>query len=501
MDRIGAYIIEETISENGPSSVYIARHAKLGRKTFLKVYSGEDKTIIDRFEREAKIVADLNSASIVQIYDFGEADGKFFISMEYVPGQNLAQFLETNTPEPNQIIDIAYQITRAVTVLHQKGYIHRDLKPENILISQSGKIRLTDFGITLHESLNRVTSTGALLGTPLYMSPEQINNVKLTASSDVFALGIIFYQLATKIHPFDAPQYGQVFSNILTQNPEPVVHKKPDLPQWFGQLIEQALQKEVHKRPKDAGQLLTLFQKHHTFNEKAETQPQASQSFVAKLFLSIFIFILIAGTGYYFYQKTPKIMPNPVAKTDSTRISTKADITQKADSASHQPQHQVVKEPSEEKTTQPVHTPPSQEPTLLLVQTYPWCNVYLNYSLLDKTPMQKPLSVQPGKYLLGLQNPGYPSYSDSIAIRPHRLNEITINLDSVFTRLEIHVVPWGKIYIDGKYVGTSPLQRPLFITKETHQVEVKNRYYHTWMDSINATNDSSLQLAVVLKEK
>ncbi len=501
MERIGAYIIEETISVNGPSSVYIARHAKLGRKTFLKVYSGEDKTIIDRFEREAKIVADLNSASIVQIYDFGEADGKFFISMEYVSGRNLAQFLENGLPEPDQIVDIAYQIARAVALLHQKGYIHRDLKPENILISDSGRIRLTDFGITLHESLNRVTSTGALLGTPLYMSPEQINNMELTPSSDVFALGIIFYQLATGIHPFDAPQYGQVFSNILTQHPEPLLQKNPNIPEWFDHLVEQALQKEVSKRPEDAGKLLSAFRAHLDIEDKSFAQPPAKTSGIKTLGWILFLVISIAGSWYYFSKTVPEPIPNPVTHPDSTSAASKVDTSQRNDSSSSVVPQKPVQKPSTEQGIKAAGTPVSDAPTLLLVKTYPWCKVYLNYSLLDKTPMQKAVAVQPGNYLLGLQNPGYPSYSDSIKIRPHRLNEVTVNLDSAFTRLEIQVVPWGKIYIDGKYVGTSPLQQPLFITKETHWVEIKNNYYKAWSDSIDATNGSSLQLAVVLKEK
>ncbi len=502
MERIGAYLIEEAISVNGPSSVYIARHAKLGRKTFLKVYSGEDKTVIDRFEREAKIVADLNSTSIVQIYDFGEADGKFFISMEYVPGQNLAQFLENGIPEPGQIIDITYQITRAVAILHQKGYIHRDLKPENILISESGQIRLTDFGITLHESLNRVTSTGALLGTPLYMSPEQINNVELTPSSDVFALGIIFYQLATGIHPFDAPQYGQVFSNILTQSPEPIRQKNANLPEWFEQLVEQALQKEAGKRPEDAGKLLSIFQKYHNIEEELPlAQPSAKGSKAKTIIPVLFLIILIVGGWYYFSKTVPEPIPNPATVADTTHDTTKVDTSQTIDTDSSVSPQAPVKKPSTEYPDKPVSTPASDAPTLLLVKTYPWCKVYLNYSLLDKTPMQKAVTVQPGNYLLGLQNPGYPSYSDSIEIRPHRLNEVTVNLDSAFTRLEIQVVPWGKIYIDGKYVGTSPLQQPLFITKEPHWIEVKNSYYKIWSDSIDATSGPSLQLAVVLKEK
>jgi len=502
MERIGAYIIEETISVNGPSSVYLARHAKLGRKTFLKVYSGEDKTVIERFEREAKIVADLNSASIVQIYDFGEADGKFFISMEYVHGQNLAQFLKNGIPEKDQIIDIAHQIARAVAVLHKKGYIHRDLKPENILISESGRIRLTDFGITLHESLNRVTSTGALLGTPLYMSPEQINNLKLTSSSDVFALGIIFYQLATGIHPFDAPQYGQVFSNILTQKPGSVLQKNPGLPEWFSRLIEDTLEKDLTKRLSNAAEMVSVFGKNDVIDSHKHPL-SVNPSSKGKTYGIVFILVLliIAAGWYYFNTIEPVPPPSPVPASDSTRDSNSVVSPDTTISGTSKAIKTLQGKQSSNITNPIAAKEPSNAPTSFRVKTYPWCNVYLNYTLLDKTPMQKEVELTPGKYLLGLQNPGYPSYSDSIVIQPNRLNEVIINLDSVFTRLEIQVVPWGKIYIDGKYVGTSPLQHPLFITREAHWIEIKNNYYKTWNDSIDTSTKSSLQLAVVLKEK
>ena len=509
MEKIGAYIIEETISVNGPSSVFLARHAKLGRKTFLKVYTGEDKTVIERFEREAKIVADLNSASIVQIYDFGEANGNFFISMEYVPGQNLAEFLKQGVPQPERILDIALQISRAVSVLHEKGYIHRDLKPENILISHSGQIRLTDFGITLHESLNRVTSKGALLGTPLYMSPEQINNLELTPASDVFALGIIFYQLATGINPFEAPQYAQVFSKILTFQPEPAQTLNPDLPEWFSRLIDSLLEKNPQKRVASASDILTRFQDQGfeaTESNQALNQP-APASTAAKSyfpFLMLILIAVVAGIVWYLFQSSPSAEgTQPMGAVDSTQDT--ATIVRKDTASATPTKNNASQSGNHSKTpsaSQPVQkTDAPTLPTRLLVKTYPWCNVYLNYTLIDKTPMQKAVNIEPGKHLLGLQNPNYPSYSDSIFIKPNRLNEITINLDSIFTRLEVQVIPWGKIYIDGKYMGTSPLQRPLYVTKETHWIEIKNRYYTSWVDSVDARFLPVIQLAVVLKEK
>lgn len=506
MENIGNYSILETISVKGPSSVYIARHNKLNRKTFLKVYQGQDSTIIERFEREAKIVADLNSTSIVQVYDFGEADGKYYISMEFVEGMNLAEFLRGNPEDLQLRLDYCHQIAHAVSLLHKKGYIHRDLKPENILLTQSGQVKLTDFGLTLHESLKRITSEGALLGTPLYMSPEQINNTTLSPASDVFALGIIFYQLVTGTHPFEAEQYSQVFSKILTFEPQRVDKFQPDLPGWLVDLIARMLSKEAIARPADAVQVCLHFPKDAEKSaEPAVDEAELPSSKKRSIFyLVLFLVLLIFFTTYLsrFFAPVPEIptdtlnsAQDSIVSLDSTLQDTVANAVQNSQSAD------ATQIPG---LSTEIKTAPNQlnsKPTTLLVETYPWCNIYLDYELVDKTPMTTQLELKPGSYILGLQNPLYPSLSDTITVEAHKNNLFTYNLDSTFLALKIQVMPWGKIYIDGRYVQTTPLQAPIYVTRENHFIEIRNNFCKSWSDSIKWHGQSEIRLAVDLEEK
>ncbi len=506
METIANYIIEETISVNGPSSVYIVRHKTLGRKTLLKVYQGQDTTIIDRFEREAKIAADLNSDSIVQIYDYGESDGKFFISIEYIDGQNFSEYLASAEPDFDTMRDFCFQIASATAVLHRKGYIHRDLKPDNILVSSDNKIKLTDFGITLHDSLNRVTSDGALLGTPLYMSPEQINNLDLTTASDVFSLGIIFYQAVSGTHPFQAPQFAQVFSRILSETPKPLKELNPEIPSWFSNMVAEMLKKDQNKRPANAGKILDIMLQYEPrFAENSKTVLANTSKKNYKPLLILAFFIILSSSIFFIGKRVFFIEQSPIAISDSIRDSAKTapvSVEKNQDSVINKLTEEPVLSVSDsDDAPNPPGTNSIAKPTELLIKTFPWCNVYLNYELIDKTPMTRAVQLSPGKYLLSLQNPSYPSFSDSIEIKAHKQNVFTYDLEKKFIRFKIQVNPWGRIYIDGKYMGTTPLTKPLFLTKEDHLLEIQNDFYKTYLDTLKWKNNPDIQMSIILKEK
>ncbi len=506
METLGNYILLETIAQSGPSSVYVAEHKKLRRKTFLKVYSGADASLIDRFEREARIVAELGHDSIVQIYDFGEIDGKYFISMEYVEGANLGEFLESHTLTVNEILDFALQIARSVDILHRSGYIHRDLKPANILVDRNKKIKLTDFGITLHESLDRITSEGALLGTPMYMSPEQINNLEIHQTADVFALGVIFYQMATGIHPFQADQYGEVFARILTHDPPPVLSINPEIPRWFSDMVGRALQKEAGKRLQNARAIVDIIEQNHasqTLPAMVEKSAPHSKSIWRSVLSAAAIVVIGIVTAFYWAGVLEPARVNPPADTLAT-VQDSSNRPASNDSNSSRLAHLSVIKPDKVAPTphpQPTEEELKQGPTTVMFKTFPWCNIYLNYRKIDQTPMQKALTIKPGTYLLGLQNPSYPSFSDSIRIEAHKQNIFTYLLDSIFVKLLLTVTPWGNVYIDGKLVGTTPFKKPVYVTGEKHILLIRNKYYHDWVDTIDATGRRQVQKHIILKEK
>lgn len=506
METLGNYILLETIAQSGPSSVYVAEHKTLRRKTFLKVYSGADASLIDRFEREARIVAELDDDAIVQIYDFGEIDSKYFISMEYVEGANLGEYLESHSLTVDEIIDFTLQIARAVEILHRRGYIHRDLKPANILVDRNNKIKLTDFGITLHESLDRITSQGALLGTPMYMSPEQINNLEIHQTADVFALGIIFYQMATGIHPFQAEQYGEVFARILTHEPPKVHTVNPEIPLWFSDMVYRAMHKEAARRLPNASAIVQIIEQNHSVQHLPSTVAKSthSEKSARRSVLSAIVIIVIGVAAALYWAGIFPLTPKAVPVDTVAAVQDTSGLPSSGDSSNNnQPQpkenvaDKVVPQPRPHRNEEEV----KKGPTTVLFKTFPWCNVYLNYRKIDQTPMQKALAVKPGIYLLGLQNPAYPSFSDSIRIEAHKENIFTYNLDSLFVKLFLTVAPWGNVYIDGKLVGTTPFKEALYVTPEKHILLIRNTYYRDWIDTIDATGSHQIQKHIVLTKK
>jgi len=430
----------------------------------LKVYSGGDSTLIERFEREAKIVADLNSSAVVAIYDFGEEDGNYFISMEYIEGKNLNDYLSDDKLSSEKLLDFVYQISSALSVLHKKGYIHRDLKPENILVDQNDQIKLTDFGLSINDSIKRVTSEGALLGTPLYMSPEQINNIPLTCASDIFSLGTIFYQMSTQANPFDAPKVGEIFSKILTTAPAPANKTHPDIPEWLSTMIDRMLVKEPEKRIQNATQILKIIEKNDPELIISENNIDNGNNNIFVPITKWAATLLIVGLAIYYFAIYEPVRKNDqstkqndslvaqqnnnnITVVDSSTLGQKD--TTKPDNSTQNVNNQEINPIIISDKVPKLHysyTTINAEETLLLIQTSPWCNVLIDYQQIDKTPMTQPLAIKPGKYLLSLQNPLYPSLSDSIVIAENKKNIYDYNLDSSFYKFEINVIPWPKSY-------------------------------------------------------
>lgn len=251
--KIGQYEIKRGLGQGGMGTVYLARDPRLDRDVAIKVlqpklYLG-DPEFSARFEREAKTVASLTHSSIVPIYEYGD-DGQWrYFVMPYFPGGSLHDQLERGPLSAKQAARIIERIGNALDKAHSLGIYHRDVKPGNILFNEDGEAFLTDFGIVkLAEGSEAYTQTGATLGTPHYMSPEQVDNKNVDGRSDLYALGVILYEMLTGQKPYDNESQTRVLIMHLT-NPIPDILKtKPDLPPGFGDVIRKALAKDPADR-------------------------------------------------------------------------------------------------------------------------------------------------------------------------------------------------------------------------------------------------------------
>ena len=261
MEQIGKYRILEKIGQGAGGSVYKGYDAALGRHVAVKTITDVgDETGRRRFQREAQAAARLAHPHIVTVYDFGEEQGKLYMAMELLEGSDLKQAIAARRLRTlDQKLDVMEQVCDGLAFAHSHSIIHRDLKPANIHLLPDGQVKVMDFGLA-RMSGSDMTRTGMVMGTPHYMSPEQVRGEHVDTRSDVFSLGCVLYELLTERKPFDAESMHSVLYMVLQARPRPARELVPDLPPVVQQLVDRALAREPAARFPDAGALLKAVQ-------------------------------------------------------------------------------------------------------------------------------------------------------------------------------------------------------------------------------------------------
>ena len=262
LERIGNCRIVEEVASGGMAVVYRAIQEQLNRVVAIKALKtsvSADEQLVTRFEREARSLAGLQHENIIHIYDFHRERGALFIVMEYVRGIDLYDLLERSGRLPYDVSAVvAMQVARALDYVHYRGIVHRDIKPANIMIARQGGVKLMDFGIARDQNYdNDLTMTGTGIGTPSYMSPEQILGDRPDARSDIFSLGIVLYQMVTGRKPFIEDEEKSVMHKIRLERHVRARKLNPELPRELGRIIDKCLQKEPRSRFQ-SGQALVM---------------------------------------------------------------------------------------------------------------------------------------------------------------------------------------------------------------------------------------------------
>jgi serine/threonine-protein kinase len=255
--RIGKYELLEFLG-GGMSQVYRARDTVICRTVALKILTQEGCADADtkaRFLQEARMAGGASHENVVNIYDFGEEQGRPFLVMEFLDGESLGTLIrESRTGDLVTKLNLARQLARALEYIHQQGIIHRDVKPDNVHVTRKGQVKLMDFGIAKVGGLS-ITRAGYVLGTPFYMAPEQVQGTSLTPFADIYSFGILLFELLTGSKPFEAATVEQIFYAILHEPVNLERLAEAGIPPAVRELVGRCASKEIAARPQNFGEI------------------------------------------------------------------------------------------------------------------------------------------------------------------------------------------------------------------------------------------------------
>jgi serine/threonine-protein kinase len=261
--ELAGYRLLRRLGRGAMAEVYLADQISLGRQVAVKVLRSTlatDATYVQRFDQEARAAAQLVHANIVQIYEVGCVEGVHFIAQEYVQGMNLAELLaRRGAPELSRVVAIIRQVTAALHKAAEHGIVHRDIKPENIMLAASGEVKVADFGLARlygGDDSAKLTQVGITMGTPLYMSPEQVEGRAIDPRSDIYSLGVTSYQMLVGQPPFRGETALSIAVQHLQTAPERLENMRPDLPASICRIVHTMLAKDPAERYATPRQLL-----------------------------------------------------------------------------------------------------------------------------------------------------------------------------------------------------------------------------------------------------
>lgn len=453
------------------SSVYIAHHVYLGKKILLKTLNTQelpDSTWLERFKREAKILARLDHPNIIKILDFGSHAEQFYISFEYFESNNLRTFIRKTPLTTRQKYDIFMQISRGLAAAHKANVIHRDIKPENILINEAKKVKIADFGLAIFTDEKLLTQKSSIIGTPAYMSPEQIKGNELTIQSDLFSLGIIGFEIFSGKNPFVGEDINQTINNILNLKWDKLEPSLKTAPSDITLVIQKLLNSKPQDRYQNANEILKQF-------DSIEKPAQSKKMPFRLSYLIIPLVVLIIISVVYFIRKDTKQISQlapyvqNISPIDSTRDSSAIQEVAKTTILENHP------------IPEQLDVPELNAPGRFRVESFPAGEFYIDSQKITG----EYITLSAGSHLFELVHPAYPPYREIITIAPGQEMQKTIKIDTLFGYLSCYIYPWGKLYIGEEDYGQSPFFKPFRLNPGIYSIQIQNPNYPFLTDTLS----------------
>jgi len=288
---VGNYKVIDKIGEGGMGAVFKGVDLMLEREVAIKMLRPElasQPQVVERFRSEAVTLAKLNHPNIATLYSFLRQGEDFFMVMEFVRGETLDSLIRRSGAMPcDRAITLLCQALEGIDHAHRMGIVHRDIKPANMMLTETGTLKVMDFGIARVLGTSRMTKQGNIVGTIEYMSPEQVRGQETDARSDIYSLGILLYEMVTGHRPFDADSLQGICAKILSSTPLPPSHANPSVPAAFNELIAHCLEKDPSRRCASAETLAErLYPLARRPTAQPETQPSSLRNRVGQLLRS-----------------------------------------------------------------------------------------------------------------------------------------------------------------------------------------------------------------------
>ena len=495
-----SFTILGTIRDGHLTRVLKAEQPSLKRTVLLKVLHKHlvaDTNLVRRFEREARACAMIRSEHIVQVYDLIDLDGAPAIVMEYVEGKSLQQLLQEGVQSEQFARMVAASVLTALHVAHRAGVVHRDIKPSNIMIDRHGIVKVADFGLASVGVETTLTLEGTVLGTPAYMTPEQVSGGGVDGRSDLFSLGVTLIELVTGEKLFQGESYAECLNKILNFKIESLNRFNGTLSDSFLTFVQRLMMPRKEDRIASAADALKELSGKEAGSPERLTERRVKSRVLAVTGMVAIIVLVVAsvlffwpsgkGNGGSEVNKYPQFTSADSTKTDtlsmiaSSGVPGRSNVSQ--DSQRTKREQIAVgndgndpRMAAENRLRRGKSTPAQTKPDsgYIQISCTPWAKVFLGNEYIGTTPIASSLKVKAGVHTITFNNPSFLPLVRSVRVQAGTQTHVEANFLEQVGYLLVVSQPWAEIYVDDQYRETTPLGQPLMVTSGNRKIRLHN---------------------------
>ncbi|MGA7160885.1 MAG: serine/threonine-protein kinase [Bacteroidota bacterium] len=501
-----SFTIEATISESSTTKVYRAFDETLHRRVLLKVlhkHLAHDEQLRQRFVREARACAALRSEYIVQVYDLTEVEGAPAIVMEYVEGKSLKELIADDTQRTFALASkVALHVLRGLSIAHARQIIHRDIKPGNIMVAVDGTIKVSDFGLARVSASSTMTTEGILVGTPAYITPEQIRGEQPDARADLFSLGATVVETLSGERLFEGMTYTECLNRVSSFRAEMLDRYISSSSPEFVRFIKRSMHPDKRQRFASAEEALAALH-----NERVNIPAAPFKMKWAQPFRIIAAMVITAAVIYginSFAHRFPEQKLPPVVN-DSAGLSTIDSVnkpTMLMDPAVTLSEESAVSKketaPKEVQSSKPLSTESKKsiDSGSVTITSTPWAKVYLDNKVIGETPLIAPVILASGSHTIVFTHPSFEPVVKTITVTASARLHVDCNFLTSAGFLNCSASPWADIFVDDVYRDTTPLNKAIVLSAGKHDIRFHNPGFQDIMREVTITPHDTLRLSI-----